>query len=176
MPKHQRKIIVLLPLLAQLKKSALASLRVEQVDHESVDLAFFIDCDGRIGYVATREEDTLVRGRVRQGWNGIGRGVRVSLDTAQVRVILQVVLHVRDGLWRDEPRHGEMRSSNLVKRGVEVDGRKMGVGERVETGTQRPTPARLVTRPGASPAFLGCPTTDVLSFSNGTAANQMKFK
>ena len=68
-------------------------------------------------------------GRMGEGRNRVGGSVWVCLDAALVRVILQIVLHVRDGLWRDEPRHGVMRSSKLVGRGDEdEDGDGCGRG------------------------------------------------
>ncbi len=111
MPKDQSKIIILLSLLAQLKESTLAGLRVEKVDDEGIDLAFFIDSKRSVGGVGTGKKDGLVGDRMGQGQDRVDRSVGVRLDAALVRIILQTVLHVRDGLRRDEPRHGVMRSS-----------------------------------------------------------------
>ena len=90
-PEDKSKVVILLPLLAQLQESTLASLRVEKVDHKAVDLGLIIEA--ALDTQSTGKENALMRGRVREG-REVGGGVGIGLDTALVRVVLQAVLHV----------------------------------------------------------------------------------
>ena len=100
-PEDKSKVVILLPLLAQLQESTLASLRVEKVDHKAVDLGLIIEAT--LDTQSTGEENALMRGRVREG-REVGGGVGIGLDTALVRVVLQIrmVVEVRHRFWGNQ--------------------------------------------------------------------------
>lgn len=100
MPENEGEVVILLPLLAELEKSALSGVGVEQVNDKTVYLALFVNAE-RNGWRATRGvgDDALM---------GSGMGESRSFgvgDGAGVGAVLHAVLHVRDWFWRDEPRH-----------------------------------------------------------------------
>lgn len=60
-------------------------------------------------------------GRMGQGGDRVGGSVGVWLDAALVGIVLETVLHVRDGLGRDKPGHGVMGESKEGERSAEVE-------------------------------------------------------